>query len=332
MDDHRREFMNLMQSDRSVTEYEAEFLRLCRYVQGMVASENERCIHFEDGLRNNLRVLIAPQRDWEFAFLVEEAKITKDVNRVKRQDRDRERGSAQPQRVVQQPLRGYGQVRGGNGMGHGQRASGRGAGQIEVRQPALVYTARDRDDRDAPDVIIGTFLIFDVPYTVLINIGSTHSYVASTVSKDLGILVKSISTEITVLSPLGQSVRVSKLYRDVLLVIQWVVFLENLMALPFGEFDLILGCEAYLAYVSVSDSGDSFIRDIKIVKDFLDVFPKVLQGLPPNREVEFRIELLPGLALKSITPYRMAPNELTELKAQLQELLDYGFICPSVSP
>ncbi|XP_016752776.2 uncharacterized protein [Gossypium hirsutum] len=59
----KREFLNLTQGDRSVAEYEAEFLRLSRYAQGMVASEYERCVYFEDGLRDNLRVLIPPQRE-----------------------------------------------------------------------------------------------------------------------------------------------------------------------------------------------------------------------------------------------------------------------------
>ena len=57
----------------------------------------------------------------------------------------------------------------------------------------------------------------------------------------------------------------------------------------------------------------------------------IYRGLPLNREVKFGIELLPGIVPVSITLYRMAPNELTELKAQFQELLDHGFIRPSVS-
>ncbi|XP_012472425.1 uncharacterized protein LOC105789596 [Gossypium raimondii] len=89
------------------------------------------------------------------------------------------------------------------------------------------------------------------------------------------------------------------------------------------------GCEAYLAYISVLDYGDSSVKDIRTVKDFLDVFPEELPRLPPNREVDFGIELLPGTALVSITPYRMAPKELVELKAQIEELLDRGFVCPS---
>ena len=66
--------------------------------------------------------------------------------------------------------------------------------------------------------------------------------------------------------------------------------------------------------------------------DFPEVFPDELPGLPPSREVEFEIELTPGTTPVSMAPYRMAPAELKELKAQLQELLDKGFIRPSVSP
>ena len=66
--------------------------------------------------------------------------------------------------------------------------------------------------------------------------------------------------------------------------------------------------------------------------NFLDVFPYELPGLPPDREIEFEIELLPGTGPLSKAPYRMAPTELKKLKQQLQELLDKKFIRPSYSP
>ena len=69
-----------------------------------------------------------------------------------------------------------------------------------------------------------------------------------------------------------------------------------------------------------------------MVNEFLDVFPDELPGLPPEREVNFGIELEPGMTPISKPPYRMAPAELKELKLQLQELLNQGFIRPSVSP
>ena len=68
------------------------------------------------------------------------------------------------------------------------------------------------------------------------------------------------------------------------------------------------------------------------MRDFLDVFPDDLPGPPPEREVDFPIDLVPGTTPISLPPYRMAPAELKELKAHLQELVDGGFIRPSISP
>ena len=62
------------------------------------------------------------------------------------------------------------------------------------------------------------------------------------------------------------------------------------------------------------------------------MFPEELSGLPPQREIEFAIDVILGATLTTITPYRMAPLELKELKLQFQELLEKGFIQPSVSP
>jgi len=69
-----------------------------------------------------------------------------------------------------------------------------------------------------------------------------------------------------------------------------------------------------------------------IMKEFLDVLPEDLPGLPPDRDVDFDIEVIPNTAPISKAPYWMAPVELAELKKQLQEYLDKGFIRPSVSP
>ena len=74
------------------------------------------------------------------------------------------------------------------------------------------------------------------------------------------------------------------------------------------------------------------LEDIPIVNEFQDVFPVELPGLPPDRDVEFTIKLLPGTTPISITPYRMAPTELRKLKTQLQELLEKGYIRLSISP
>ena len=92
------------------------------------------------------------------------------------------------------------------------------------------------------------------------------------------------------------------------------------------------GCQGYLAFVVDRRQEGTRLEDIPIVKEFPDVFPDDISGLPPDREVEFTIDLILGTEPISIPPYRMAPAELRELKAQLEELLSKVFIRPSISP
>ena len=92
------------------------------------------------------------------------------------------------------------------------------------------------------------------------------------------------------------------------------------------------GCEAYLAQVIDTRKTEAKLEDIPVVNEFQDVFPVEFPGLPPDRDVEFTIELLPGTAPIFVTPYIMAPSELRKLKTRLQELLEKGYIRPSISP
>ena len=91
-------------------------------------------------------------------------------------------------------------------------------------------------------------------------------------------------------------------------------------------------CSGYLACMTEKKNLGCMIEEIPTVREFMDVFPEELPGIPPDREIEFTIDLLPDAAPISKAPYRMAPLELKELKDQLQELLDKGFIRPNVSP
>jgi len=67
-------------------------------------------------------------------------------------------------------------------------------------------------------------------------------------------------------------------------------------------------------------------KDMFVVQEFIDVFPNEIPGLPPKREIEFAIDLIPGASPVSISQYRMAPSELAELKKQLEDLLEKQFI------
>jgi hypothetical protein len=82
----------------------------------------------------------------------------------------------------------------------------------------------------------------------------------------------------------------------------------------------------------LSQVKGTFLDEIRIVREYPDVFSEQLPGMPPNRDIEFIIELLPGTPPISKRPYRMSMNELVELKKQIAELQAKGFIRPSSSP
>ncbi|GKC05963.1 putative reverse transcriptase domain-containing protein [Tanacetum coccineum] len=86
------------------------------------------------------------------------------------------------------------------------------------------------------------------------------------------------------------------------------------------------------AQIMEKKSDEKRLEDIPVVREFPEVFPEDLPGLPPVRQVEFQIDLIPGATPVARAPYRLAPSEMQELSNQLQELADRGFIRPSTSP
>ena len=91
------------------------------------------------------------------------------------------------------------------------------------------------------------------------------------------------------------------------------------------------GCKAYLAHVIDKSTPEVALDNVLVVQKFHAIFLKDLSGFPSDRELEFEIELLSSSTSVSVPPYRMASTELNELKTQLQDLVDKGFIQPSVS-
>ncbi|GKC64507.1 putative reverse transcriptase domain-containing protein [Tanacetum coccineum] len=129
----------------------------------------------------------------------------------------------------------------------------------------------------------------------------------------------------------------------------------DLMPIKLGSFDVVIGmdwlskyhakilCDEKVVHIPIDSetliirvmekkSDEKKLEDIPVVKEFPDVFPEDLPGIPPVRQVEFQIDLIPGAAPVARTPYRLAPSEMQELSNQLQELTDRGFIRPSTSP
>jgi hypothetical protein len=85
-------------------------------------------------------------------------------------------------------------------------------------------------------------------------------------------------------------------------------------------------------HLSVDGKEANLLEDIRIVSEFLDVFPEELQGMPPEHKVEFAIELILGTAPISKRAYRVSGPELVELKKQIDEMLEKGYIRPSTLP
>ena len=108
--------------------------------------------------------------------------------------------------------------------------------------------------------------------------------------------------------------------------------LSNVISIATARMMVWKGCEAYLAYVIDTKKVEPSLLDIPTICDYPNVFSEEFPGLPPHTEIEFAINVVSGATPASITPYRMAPVELKELKLQLKELLEKGFIRLSVSP
>nr|GEW36791.1 putative reverse transcriptase domain-containing protein [Tanacetum cinerariifolium] len=106
----------------------------------------------------------------------------------------------------------------------------------------------------------------------------------------------------------------------------------NLISCIKTERYISRGCQIFMIQVMEKKSDEKRLEDVPVVKDFLNVFPEDLPGLPPVHQVEFQIDLIPGTTHVACAPYRLDTSKMQELSNQLQELIDRGFIRPSTSP
>ncbi|WVZ84932.1 LOW QUALITY PROTEIN: hypothetical protein U9M48_031899, partial [Paspalum notatum var. saurae] len=213
-------------------------------------------------------------------------------------------------------------------------------------------------------VLAGTFTVNGYPAVVLFDSGATHTFLSKSYALRRGIKMYKLKEDYHITAP-GSPVTTSLMARQLKIDIGPENFVINPVVLPHQGIDVILGMnwmvendailhvgsrevqlkskvtgkilkvhipEQKHLEATVNTSELQEIKKIPVVCDFPDVFPEELPGFPPDRDVEFKIDLVPGTAPVSRRPYRMAPNELNELKTQLQEQLDKGFIRPSSSP
>ncbi|WVZ75631.1 hypothetical protein U9M48_023668 [Paspalum notatum var. saurae] len=213
-------------------------------------------------------------------------------------------------------------------------------------------------------VLAGTFTVNGHPAIVLFDSGATHTFLSKTYALRHGIKMCKLKENYHITAP-GSPITIGLMARQLRVDIGPESFVINPVVLPHQGIDVILGMNWMVENDAILQVGSrevqlksqatgkilkvhileqkhleatvnttelQEIKRIPVVCDFPDVFPEELPGLSPDRDVEFKIDLVPGTAPVSRRPYRMAPDELKELKTQLQEQLDKGFIRPSSSP
>ncbi|XP_071718850.1 uncharacterized protein [Rutidosis leptorrhynchoides] len=216
---------------------------------------------------------------------------------------------------------------------------------------------------DATGTITGHVFVHHRALFVLFDSGSTHSIVSVKSSKYLKVPPTWLSTPFTISTPMGSIEIIDSVFQNCRLEFNDCMFPANLFPMTMHDFDIILGMDWLSHHHATIDcyskrilfgnhsipdcvfNGDLPVKSIKVisalkilsieipslenidvVREFPDVFPDELQGLPPVREVEFSIDLIPGSQPISKAPYRMAPLELQELKEQLQEVAFLGHV------
>ncbi|WVZ51775.1 hypothetical protein U9M48_002886 [Paspalum notatum var. saurae] len=224
------------------------------------------------------------------------------------------------------------------------------------REGRVHYTHIDQIPEGEP-VLASTFLVDEHPTVVLFDSGATHTFITRSYATKHGYHIDNMKAKYHIIA-LGSPIDTNQMVRHLRLCIGTEEFCVDPMVLPSQGIDIILGMDwmkehnillditsrtvqmkssksgktMHIHLPSHKHSPPTLIKKISVVSDFPDVFSEELPGLPPDRDVEFAIELVPGTAPVSKRPYRMAPDELKELKTQLQEQLDKGFIRPSSSP
>ncbi|XP_073121684.1 uncharacterized protein [Henckelia pumila] len=223
------------------------------------------------------------------------------------------------------------------------------------RQPARVFALTEDQAQAALDnVITGNCVLSGYPAYVLIDTGESHTFITEKFVTLHALSVEHLSSIFAISSPMGKDKTSASIFRGCELQFDSNAIELDCIVLGMSDFDCIIGidtltkyratvdyfhkillqtgAEGFLVYALGVLKASPVLADIPVVCEFADIFPDEIPGLPPMREIDFSIELVPGTLAISKAPYRMAPLELKELKDQLEDLLNKGYIRPSVSP
>jgi hypothetical protein len=219
------------------------------------------------------------------------------------------------------------------------------------------------DIPEGEEVLAGTFLLFGRPIITLFDSGASHDFISVACAERSKLALTITKPSYMIITPGGRIVA-NQIAREVTLELAGQVFPTHIIVLDGQGIDVTLGMswmklhKSHSGYsqptglprlsdiwqgcltppnhcsyqASAHHTVARSIEEISVVQEFLDVFPDDLPGMPPERDIEFKIELQPGTAPIAKAPYKMSPVELVELKIQLQDLQDKDFIRPSSSP
>ncbi|XP_022032496.1 uncharacterized protein LOC110933590 [Helianthus annuus] len=203
-------------------------------------------------------------------------------------------------------------------QGHFKRDCPKAKGQNARGRAFELNAGKAHDD---PSVVTGMFFINNHSAFVLFNTGADLSFVSKNFEPFLCSPTTKLSKKYSIELANGKLIETNEVVRGCCIQLDDHSFSIDLFPVELGSFDVVVGM-----------AEGRKIEEIPIVHDYPEVFPEDLPGLPPARQIECRIELVPGAAPIAKSPYRLAPSEMKELSNQLQELLDKGFIRPSFSP
>ncbi|GJS65429.1 putative reverse transcriptase domain-containing protein [Tanacetum coccineum] len=190
--------------------------------------------------------------------------------------------------------------------------------------------------RQDPNIVTGTFTLNNHYATTIFDSGADYSFVFTTFIPLLDIEPSDLGFNYKIEIACGQLVKIDKFIRGCKLEIEGHIFDINLIPFRSGSFDVIIGMDWLSDHKAEIICHEKIVRipllegkakekkqeEIVVARDFPEVFPDDLSGLPPVREIEFHIELVPGAMPVAKSPYRLAPSELEELSGQLKELQD----------
>ncbi|XP_070039495.1 uncharacterized protein [Nicotiana tomentosiformis] len=178
----------------------------------------------------------------------------------------------------------------------------------------MVAFSQATENQASPDVVTCILDVQSHDVYALIDPGSTLSYVTPYVVMEFGIEPEQLPELFYVSTLVGKSIVAAWVYRGCVVTVRGQDIVANLIELGMVDFDVIVGMDWVYSCFAKLDCRTRTVR------------------IPPEREIDFGIDVMPGTQPISIPKYRMAPAELKELKEQLKDLLEKGFIPPSVSP